>query len=133
MSSSDSRSALEGFKDIERSSQYSINLTERVDILDGFIIRGGCGTVYKGFLRDRGVEVAIKVPPGGISRDETIIQCFLHEVHSWSKLSHKNILPYFGITTQLNLTVSLVSQWMYKGNAREYVQDVAVDPRPLVS
>ncbi|KAG6327200.1 hypothetical protein ID866_11889 [Astraeus odoratus] len=133
MSSLDPRFALERFKDIERSSRYSINLTEQVDILDGFIIRGGYGTVYQGVLRDHGVEVAIKVPPGCIFKEDTIIQHFLQEVHIWSKFSHKNVLPYFGITTKLNLTVSLVSQWMYKGNAHEYVQDVTVDPRPLVS
>ncbi|KAG6331160.1 hypothetical protein ID866_7926 [Astraeus odoratus] len=144
------RSALERFKVFERSSQYSIDLTGQVDIVDGFIVRGGCGTVYKGILRDNRVEVAIKVPPGGVSRDETVIkvfplvgrhcqaslspfQRFLEEVHVWSELSHQNVLPYFGITTQLNFTVSLVSQWMYNGNAHDYVQDVTVDPRPLVS
>lgn len=51
----------------------------------------------------------------------------------WSKLRHDNILPLLGITTILNGTVSVVTEWMTRGNAHDYVQDTSVDPRPLVS
>ncbi|KAL4072062.1 kinase-like domain-containing protein, partial [Scleroderma citrinum] len=54
------------------------------------------------------------------------------EVHAWSKLRHKNVLPLLGITTEFPHTISFVSAWMAKGNAHDYVQDKAVDPRPLV-
>ncbi|KAG6326934.1 hypothetical protein ID866_12155 [Astraeus odoratus] len=37
-----------------------------------------------------------------------------------------------GITTKVDYTVSLVSKWQEKGNAHDYVQNKAVDPRPLV-
>lgn len=50
----------------------------------------------------------------------------------WYKLRHANILPLLGITTQFNSTVSIVSRWMEKGNAHDYVQDSNNDPRPLV-
>ena len=91
--------------------------------------------------------MAIKTPRGGPPGDLDNImvfpitafdhgfnplQRFLQEVHVWSKLSHENVLPLLGITTKFDLTVSIVSPWMERGNAREYVQNKAVDPRPLV-
>ncbi|KIK18219.1 hypothetical protein PISMIDRAFT_70737, partial [Pisolithus microcarpus 441] len=57
----------------------------------------------------------------------------LREVHLWSKLHHENILPLLGITTDFDFTMSIVSPWMERGDARRYVQDIAIDPCPLVS
>ena len=84
--------------------------------------------------------MAIKTPRGGSPGDaETIkvrtirvLRLFLKEVHAWSKLAHENVLPLIGITTQFDLTVSIVSPWMEKGTARDHVRDKSVDPRPLV-
>jgi len=96
-----------------------------------------------------GLKVAIKIPRASPVNSErnikvlptfslfndtlTFEQEFLQEVHVWSKLDHANILPLLGITTKFNLTVSIVSPWMKNGNARDYVRDEAIDPRPLVS
>ncbi|KAL4064354.1 kinase-like protein, partial [Scleroderma citrinum] len=57
---------------------------------------------------------------------------FLREVHTWSKLNHANILPLIGITTEFDQTVSIVSPWMEKGNARNFVCDRFHDPRPFI-
>ena len=57
---------------------------------------------------------------------------FLREVHSWSKFDHPNILPLIGFTTDFEFTVSIVSPWMEKGNARQFVCEKSNDPRPLV-
>ncbi|KIM54852.1 hypothetical protein SCLCIDRAFT_135919, partial [Scleroderma citrinum Foug A] len=54
------------------------------------------------------------------------------EVHVWSKLCHKNVLPFLGVTTKFDQIVSLVSAWMTLGNAHDYVQNIEVDPRTLV-
>ena len=56
----------------------------------------------------------------------------MKEVHAWSKLDHPNVLPLIGITTQFDLTVSIISPWVEKGNARDHLRDESVDPRPLV-
>jgi len=48
------------------------------------------------------------------------------------KIRHENILPILGVTTKFYSRVSLVSEWMDNGNAREYVQNGDVDPSPLV-
>jgi len=60
-------------------------------------------------------------------------QKFLKEVHVWWKLDHTNVHPLLGITTEFDLTVSIVSPWMENGNAHNHVQNKTVDPRPLVS
>lgn len=62
----------------------------------------------------------------------TLRQLILREAHLWSKLHHEHILPFLGITTDFDLIVSIVTPWMEKGNAYDYVQDRAIDPRPLV-
>jgi len=69
------------------------------------------------------------------SFNDTLIleQKLLKEVHVWCKLAHANVLPLLGITTEFDLTVSIVSPWMENGNAHNYVQDKTVDPRPLVN
>ena len=62
-----------------------------------------------------------------------IPQQVLREVHLWSKLRHENIVPLLGIVTRFDCTISLVSEWMHRGNAYQYVQNTDVDPRPLVN
>jgi len=94
------------------------------------------------------IQVAIKTPRDGPPDDldnikvvlnifrqhsSDISQRVLKEVHVWSKLRHENVLPLLGITTEFEFTVSTVSPWMSRGNARDYVRDRAVDPCPLVS
>ncbi|KAI6013510.1 kinase-like domain-containing protein [Pisolithus marmoratus] len=56
----------------------------------------------------------------------------LDEITIWSQLRHCNITTLLGITTKFDPTVSMVTEWMERGNARDYVNDVVVDPRPLV-
>ncbi|KAG6329714.1 hypothetical protein ID866_9374 [Astraeus odoratus] len=124
--------ALETLRVVERSSRYCLNLDGRVESGNSVVLRGGYALVRKGKLRPEGIEIAIKTSRGGLPGDEFTIKRFLKEVHLWSKLRHDNILPLLGITTEFDLTVSIISLWMEKGNAHDYVQDVAVDPRPLI-
>lgn len=56
----------------------------------------------------------------------------INEIHIWSQLQHENVIPLLGIVTKFDQTVSMVMEWMERGNAHEYAQDVTVDPRPLV-
>ncbi|KAG6329386.1 hypothetical protein ID866_9703 [Astraeus odoratus] len=128
----DPRTALQDLA--QRASRYrdNINLDGRLVRDDSTVVRGGYATVYPGILRTEGtregIKVAIKTARGGPPGDEETIK----EVHLWSKLSHPNVLPLLGITTQFNFTVSIVSRWMGRGNARQYVQHTGVDPRPLI-
>ncbi|KIM60381.1 hypothetical protein SCLCIDRAFT_946908 [Scleroderma citrinum Foug A] len=62
---------------------------------------------------------------------DVAIKRVLKEIPIWSELKHDNILPLLGITTDFDFTMSIVSPWMQLGNALDYVQNEAVDPRPL--
>ncbi|KAG6332370.1 hypothetical protein ID866_6718 [Astraeus odoratus] len=97
---------------------------------------GSC-CIYKGVLEPGRTQVAVKVVRYTDQDPVPILKVFmvqrtLREVHVWSKLNHNNILPLLGVTTKLAATVSLVSPWMPKGNAFEYVQNRVIDPRPLI-
>lgn len=87
---------------------------------------------FRGVLNPTGRRVAIKTARGGLPADEETINRILREVHLWSKLHHENILPLLGITTDFDFTMSIVSPWMERGDARRYVQDITIDPRPLI-
>ncbi|KIM61222.1 hypothetical protein SCLCIDRAFT_1216116 [Scleroderma citrinum Foug A] len=124
-----------------RASRYSVNLDESVSKDSVYCLRGGYATVTSGILQPREeeliegagpIKVAIKTPRGGFPGDVKTVKKFLKEVHAWSKLDHANVLPLIGITTLFELTVSIVSPWMEKGNARDHVRDKSVDPCPLI-
>ena len=62
-----------------------------------------------------------------------LIQRIVEEAHAWSRLQHENVLSLIGIVTVFDFAVSFVSEWMDNGNAYDYVQNDANDPRHLVS
>ncbi|KAI6010923.1 kinase-like domain-containing protein [Pisolithus orientalis] len=115
------------------ASRYAINLNERISKEENCtILRGGNAIVYSGILRPGGTRVAIKAARGGLPGEERVIKQVFKEVHLWSKLRHENIIPVLGITTEIDLTVSIVSPWMEKGNAHIYVKNKAINPCPLM-
>ena len=81
-------------------------------------------------------EVAVKVI---VARIVVVLQLIVavqrivQKTLAWSKLHHENVLPLIGIVTTFDYAVSFISPWMDKGNAHDYVQNHANDPRPLVS
>ncbi|KAG6336078.1 hypothetical protein ID866_3004 [Astraeus odoratus] len=96
------------------------------------MFRGGSATVYRGTIPSSGRRVAVKVLRCNLATDEESIAHVLNEIHIWSKLRHKNILPFFGISVEFEYTVSMISEWVNRGNARDYVQNTRNDPRPLL-
>ncbi|KAG6330585.1 hypothetical protein ID866_8503 [Astraeus odoratus] len=129
------------------ASRYSINLNGLIEKDPTFNpVLGGQAKVYRGTIRYQmedgpapgnattvpcETQVAIKTVRY-LPQNQTAITRALQEVHLWSKLRHDNVLELLGIVTDFEETVSIISVWMPKGNAREYVQDRAVDPRPFV-
>ncbi|KAG6330032.1 hypothetical protein ID866_9059 [Astraeus odoratus] len=113
-----------------QATSFGLNLNGTID-LGQLAFRGGTAAVYQGLFRQSGLRVAVKVGVTSLP-DAKTVKLILREAHLWSKLDHENVLPLMGITTDFHITVSLVSKWMAKGNAHSYVQDKAVDPRPLI-
>ncbi|KAI6141609.1 kinase-like domain-containing protein [Pisolithus tinctorius] len=95
-------------------------------------LTGGDAIVYRGRLLPGGTSVAVKTYRFGHKSDREVLKNFLRETHLWSKLIHPNVLPLLGITTKFDSTISIISKWMSNGNAHDYVQDLKVDPRPLL-
>ncbi|KAL4072045.1 kinase-like domain-containing protein [Scleroderma citrinum] len=118
----------------QRAYDFSINLDGRVERSPTLYSRGHCAVVYKGTFLPNNIEVAVKIAAGDLARRGIleVIKDAVREVHTWSKVRHKNVHPLLGITTEFDHTISFVSAWMEKGNAHDYVQDVEVDPRPLI-
>lgn len=116
----------------EHASRYSINLNGQVSRGTRASLNGGNAIVHQGTLQPDGTRVAIKTPRGGPPSDDCTIARVLKEVHLCSKLCHPNVISVLGITTEFEQTVSIVSLWMERGDARDYVQNMAIDPCPLI-
>ena len=110
---------------------------------------GTYGIVYEGTLDSQQTKVAVKVVPYGDKSALPVLkvsslralsspmshkmyQKLLHEVHVWSELDHENVIKLLGVTTAFDHTISIVSPLMSRGNAYDYLQNLDVDPRPLV-
>jgi len=61
---------------------------------------GGMGVVYMAIHPESGREVALKVLPPGLTGDERMVQRFEREIDILKKLSHPNIVRYYGGGTQ---------------------------------
>lgn len=117
----------------EGARKYAINLDGRIERDPMSCFRGGNALMYRGKLRPGGGIVTIKTVLDGPQADKSVIKRILREAHIWSKLKHPNILSLHGITIEFDLTVSIVTSWVERGDAHRYVQNADIDPRPLVS
>ena len=59
-------------------------------------------------------------------------QKLLKEIYVWSKLCHENVTKLLGVTATFDHKLSVMFPLMSRGNAFDYVQDLAIDPCPLV-
>lgn len=118
----------------EEATALKINLNGEITKDQTGRPRGSSGVVYGGTRGSPGTRVAVKVLHPGLSSNanEATIKQILEEFQRWSRLQHQNVLPLLGITTDYEQTVSLVTNWVDKGNSHDYVQDQTVDPRPLL-
>lgn len=132
-------------------SRYCVDFAWLVERDETLSLRGGFSNTYRGILHPEGRKVAVKTfLPRAFGEEDrgqkvcsqcistAFLECYssgqwvLREVYVLCQLRHKNILPLLGITTTFDKTISIVSPWMDR-NAHEYVQDTAIDPRPLAS
>ena len=136
----------------QRAARCNINLNGHVLHDDSMTepLTGANAIVQRGILRPEGNSVAIKtirfVPLEEEAAVKVIVarivvvlqlilavQSIVQRTLTWSKLHHENVLPLIGIVTTFDYAISFISPWMENGNAYDYVQNHANDPRPLVS
>ena len=115
----------------------SITLTD-ITLERGRRAAGGFGDVYKGTCF--GEEVALKVFKRPLQSGSTTFTSltsfhnhagsFLSELVLWRRLSHPNVLPFYGVhslDTTLETRVCLVCPWMENGNVVEFLGCKAPD------
>ncbi|KAG6327370.1 hypothetical protein ID866_11718 [Astraeus odoratus] len=127
--------AIEQFRLHASRYQHQINLNKRISKDESDVLHGGCAAVWSGTLSSEGDnrrKVAIKIPRIDPPGDETTVARALDEVRRRCELDHENVLPLLGITTDFDLAVSIISPWVGRGNAHDYVQDTGVDPCLLI-
>ncbi|KIJ11644.1 hypothetical protein PAXINDRAFT_157246 [Paxillus involutus ATCC 200175] len=87
---------------------------------------GGLGDVWRcRWSKESGVlMVAVKVVRLHSVREEVTHEkskILLREASIWAQLSHKNILPLYGVTYDFSLLPSLVSSWMSNGSLEQFL------------
>ncbi|MEN9556012.1 MAG: Serine/threonine-protein kinase PknH [Planctomycetota bacterium] len=65
-------------------------------LVEARIGAGGMGVVYRAIHEESGREVALKVLPPGLTDDPRLLKRFEREMEILKKLSHPNIVQYFG-------------------------------------
>ncbi|KAG6841133.1 hypothetical protein C0991_001523 [Blastosporella zonata] len=79
---------------------------------------GAFGDVYK--LSFEGQAVCLKMSRANKELISHMAKIFSKEGIVWSRLSHPNILPFYGLSV-FNSQVSLVAPWANNGNIREFL------------
>jgi serine/threonine protein kinase len=91
----------------------STNLTGQVLLkqfrVDAFVASGGMGTVYKVWDLQRNVPLAMKVLHSDLAEDPSILKYFQREANALRKLTHPNIVPFYGFFHADELTFLLES------------------------
>ncbi|KZT06155.1 kinase-like protein [Laetiporus sulphureus 93-53] len=67
------------------------------------------------------IKVALKV--NGIEALPSVKVRFDREMAVWSKLKHHNVLPFYGIATDLGPLVHIVTPWCYRGNVLQFTEN----------
>ncbi|KAH7338986.1 kinase-like domain-containing protein [Rhizoctonia solani] len=84
------------------------------------ICQGGFGDIYRGNLLD-GTCVAVKTARFVTDRDPKHLKHAAQELHAWSKLKHRNIIPLLGLVVFRD-RIGMVSPWMRHGNLPQYLE-----------
>jgi len=124
--SSNDRSKKETIPRTPSDSAFFITRDLQKGSVTGVLVRGGFGWIRRGRLRS-GLSVAIKVLQPRDLKVKSVEKSkrFRNEVMIWSRLEHKNILPFLGLV-DLNAEniaeTGLVSPWEKNGNVNDFYQ-----------
>ncbi|KIM60316.1 hypothetical protein SCLCIDRAFT_1216922 [Scleroderma citrinum Foug A] len=105
-------------------TQRTPNLDDRVSRYESvFTLEGGSIVIRRAILHGRIVTV---------KNHRFLPKHTLHEAFIWTFIHHENIHPLLGIATTFDNTVSIVAEYVARGNTHDYVQDPRVDPASLL-
>ncbi|KAH7927211.1 kinase-like protein, partial [Leucogyrophana mollusca] len=97
------------------------------------VVTGAYSEVWKGFAQ--GHSVAVKKVRMLRSDLEDILKDCAREAIIWSRLSHPNLLPFYGIfyLDDERSRISLISPWMEHGHVGEYLERFPRTDRELLA
>ncbi|KAH7922689.1 kinase-like protein [Leucogyrophana mollusca] len=89
---------------------------------DNQVVTGGYSQVSRGQIQ--GQPIAMKQVTLYMSRMEVMMKACAREAIIWSRLSHPNLLPFYGIFYLANdrSRISLVSPWIEHGHIGQYLE-----------
>ncbi|KAJ7679285.1 kinase-like domain-containing protein [Mycena polygramma] len=128
------------FEDSSLPDTHARDLNGRVSQDDIYPFAGGGNSnIYRGKLTrsdGRKIRVAIKMirmSDDGSGEREDIIRRLRREVDVWSRLKHKNVLPFIGVCDDLAPSPVLISPFYKFGHLATYLRKhAAVDRKELV-
>ncbi|KAF9469363.1 kinase-like domain-containing protein [Collybia nuda] len=116
-----------------RTNIYPSNFSLTHITLEGEqpVAHGSFGEIYKGRLRDR--TVCLKVLKTYRQSDTlNLNRVFSREAYIWSRLSHINVVPFYGVYNIGHARLALVSPWIENGNINHYLRINPDADRPLL-
>jgi len=75
--------------------------------VDAFVASGGMGAVYKVWDLRRNVPLAMKILHSDLAEDPSIFKRFQREARALQKLAHPNIVPFYGLYRDDDITFLL--------------------------
>jgi serine/threonine protein kinase len=99
--------------------------------IENFIAAGGMATVYRVWDLQRSVPLAMKVLHPELAEDPAFMARFEREAHSLQLLVHPNIVPFYGLFREENLTF-LLERYIDGPTLDEVLRWRAGKPMPLV-
>ena len=90
--------------------------------IDSAIGSGGMGEIYKAHDTRLKREVAIKVLPKDLIKNETAVERFMREAYSASALNHPNILTFFDIGKVENINF-IATEYVAGNTLRTYIKN----------
>ncbi|KAG6833120.1 hypothetical protein H0H87_011228 [Tephrocybe sp. NHM501043] len=96
------------------------SLDVEFDVDDARLVgRGGFGRVVKGEWNGKTVAVKELSAP---NLSAAAMDSIRHEVQIWSRLSHPNVLPFYGACLESSKQPFIVSEFCVAGNAIDYIR-----------
>ncbi len=95
--------------------------------VDGFLASGGMGAVYQVWDQKRSVPLAMKVLRSDLAEDPSIIKRFRREANALKKLTHPNIVPFYGLFQAESINF-LLEAYIDGPTLKEMIKDNAGEP-----
>ncbi len=98
--------------------------------MDSFVASGGMGTVYKIWDTQRSVPLAMKVLNADLAEDPSILKRFRREANALMRLTHPNIVPFYGMYETGDL-IFLLEQYIDGFSLDQVIKQRRGKPLPL--